>query len=85
MEMFLPYAVLLFGLAVMIISFLVLKHHDKYWMTEAILVISIPLAITLIVFLLAAKVIPENTKELVAILAGIVGFIFGYASNKKPN
>jgi uncharacterized membrane protein YsdA (DUF1294 family) len=81
----LPYAVLLFGLASMILAFLILRHHDKYWMTEAILMLTIPIAITLIAFLLAAKVVPENTKELVAILAGIVGFVFGYASNKKPN
>lgn len=84
-ETILPYAVLVFGLAAMILSFLVLRHHDKYWMTEAILVISIPVSITMIVFLLAAKVVPDNAKELIAILAGIVGFIFGYASNKKPN
>jgi hypothetical protein len=52
-------------------------------MTEAIVIVSIPIAITAILFLRAAKLVPENTKELIAILSGIVGFIFGYASSKK--
>jgi hypothetical protein len=52
-------------------------------MTEAIVIVSIPIAITAILFLLPAKLVPENTKELIAILSGIVDFIFGYASSKK--
>ena len=78
----LPYAVLIFGLVALVIGFKVLQHHDKYWMTEAILLISITTALTFIVFLLSAKVVPDNTKELVAVLSGIVGFVFGYASNR---
>ena len=78
----LPYAVLGFGLVALIICYMVLKHHDKYWMSEAIVIISIPITITVIVFLLVTKVVPENTKELFAILSIIIGFIFGRASNK---
>ena len=83
MEHVLPIAVLVFGLAALIIAFLVLRHHDKYWMQQAIVIISIPIAITIIGFLLAAKVVPDNNKELIAILAGIVGFIFGHAGRGK--
>ncbi|HXP81877.1 MAG TPA: hypothetical protein VN976_18395 [Verrucomicrobiae bacterium] len=45
----------------------------------------IPIAITFIVFLLAARVVPDNNKELIAILSGIVGFVFGFVSNKKQS
>jgi hypothetical protein len=79
----LPYAVLAFGIASLWISYSVLKHHNEYWMAEAIVMMSIPIAITLIVFLLAARVAPDNDKELIAILSGIVGFVFGFVSNKK--
>ena len=78
----LPYAVLAFGLVALIVGFKILQDHEKYWMTEAILVLSIPIALTFVVFLLAAKVVPDNTKELIAILSGIIGFVFGYASNR---
>ncbi len=83
-EVILPIAVLVFGLAAIGAGLFVLKHHDKYWMTEAILILSIPLVVTAITFLLTAKIVPENTKELVAILSGVAGFVFGYASNRKP-
>ena len=78
----LPFAVLVFGLVALIICYKVLTHHDKYWMSEAIVIISIPITITVIVFLLVSKVVPDNTKELFAILSIIIGFIFGRASNK---
>jgi len=81
----LPYAVLAFGIASLWISYSVLKHHDKYWMAEAIVMMCIPIAITFIVFLLAARVVPDNNKELIAILSGIVGFVFGFVSNKKQS
>lgn len=79
----LAYAVLGFGLIVLFVCYLVLKHHDKYWMGEAIVMTSIPIALTFIVFLLVSKSVPENAKELITVLSGIVGFIFGYVSNKK--
>jgi len=82
---FLPYAVLIFGTLATWACFQILKHHDKYWMAEAIVILSLPISITLIVFLLTAKVVPDNTKELIAILSAIVGFVFGFVANKKQS
>jgi len=82
---FLPYAVLIFGALATLLCFRILKHHDKYWMAEAIVILSLPIAITFIVFLLVSKVVPDNTKELIAILSAIVGYVFGFVSNKKQS
>lgn len=80
MDAYLPYAVLAFGMAAMLFAFLVLRDHQKYWMSEAIVIVGIPIAITAVLFLISIR--PES-EGLTNLLAAIVGYVAGYGSPKQ--
>ena len=75
--------VLLFGVLALGGSILVLRHHDKYWMSESIIITTLPLVITAAMFLAAVRADSDGFKEAFAVLTAVVGFIGGYAAAAK--
>ena len=79
------WAVLTFGGLAFGGSIYVLCHHNKYWMTEAIIVLTLPLVITASMFVAVSQPGETTFREFFTILTAIVAFIGGYAAAEKKS
>jgi predicted MFS family arabinose efflux permease len=75
--------ILIFGLLAFGGAILVLKHHDGYWMSEAIIITMLPLVITGAMFLAATQTDADGFKAAFSVLTAVVAFIGGYAAADK--
>ena len=74
--------IVLFGIVSSGIAYAVLRHHDKYWMTEAIAIMAIPAVLTVALFLATTQIDAEVMKALIGLLGAIMGYIFGLLTPK---
>lgn len=77
------YSVLGFGAFATLMCYLVLRHHDNYWMSEAIAIMSVPIVLTVGLFLVVSNAAPEVSKELIGLLSAVVGYVFGLVTPRK--
>src|SRR5437870_3343515 len=66
--------ILIFGLLALGGAIIVLRHHDKYWMSEAIIITTLPIVITAAMFLVATRNDSDSYKEAFAVLTAVIWF-----------
>jgi predicted MFS family arabinose efflux permease len=79
------WAVLVFGVLALGGSCWVLHHHNKYWMTEAIIIFTLPLIVTAAMFIAVSQPSADGFRDFFAVLTAVLTFIGGYAAAEKKN
>lgn len=77
--------ILIFGILAFGGAICVLKHHDNYWMTEAIVITALPLVITAAMFIAVSGSGTDCFREAFSVLTAVIAFIGGYAAAEKKN
>lgn len=78
-------AVIGLGIIALLFSFLILKDHENYWMTEAIIIITLPLIVTAALFIAVSQQCCDGFRQFFAVLTAVLTFIGGYAAAEGKN